>query len=145
MQDKDVAITEQEYLRWLPMLGKVAAAEKAGVSMTTITNWRADRESFALAEARAYAERLDRIEHCIEEIALGHIDGTSTQVTAAKLMLAANRNKYQQHSTTQLTGPGGGPVMIQQADRDQVEEAVQLIQKRILALPAGSDDKTDNT
>ena len=127
-----------QYVRLIPLMGKVAAMREAGVSSTLVYNQRKTSEGFSSEEAHAYSERLDRIEQEIERIALGECDGTSVQVNAANLILKANRSNY--HNTTHLVGAGGGAIQIQQTiDKQVVEDAVKQLQAKMLALPAAEE------
>lgn len=144
MTNVDKAVAQQAYLRNLPMNGKVRAASMANVNMSTVNNWR-QMEGFRLDEQHAVAERVDRIEVALENIALGLEDGSAVQVNAARLVLAANRKEYQSQSHTQITGPGGGPLQIASVDEQLVQEAVRQLEARMLALPAAVDEETTTT
>ena len=144
MQKIDKAVAQQTYLRELPMHGKVKAALMANVSMTTIINWR-KLDGFLLDEQHAVAERVDRIEVALEDIALGVEDGSAVQVNAARLVLTANKKEYQPQSHTQITGPGGGPLQVASVDERLVEEAVKQLEARMLALPAADNEEPATT
>jgi len=127
-----------QYIRLIPTLGKVGALRGAGVSSSTIYRQRKSSESFAREEAHAYAQRLDRIEQEMESIALGESDGTSVQVSAANMILKANRSNF--HNTTHLVGAGGGAIQIEQKlDEQVVKDALEQLQKQMLALPPAED------
>jgi|TARA_Y100000310_G_scaffold302933_1_gene340784 hypothetical protein len=144
MDKVDKAAAQQAYLRELPVHGKVKASLMANVSMSTVNNWR-KMEGFALEEQHAVAERVDRIEVTLEDIALGVEDGSAVQVNAARLVLAANRKEYQPQSHTQITGPGGGPLQVASVDERLVEEAVKQLEARMLALPAADNEEPATT
>jgi len=141
MSKSKTEVAKAEYLRLLPTLGKCAAANKAGLSMTHIYRLRQSSEGFRLEEDQALGERVDRVEQALEDIALGHEEGSAVQVNAARLVLQANRQKYQPQTHTQITGPGGGPLQIARVDEELVREAVKQIEQRMRALPGGTDDE----
>lgn len=119
-------------------MGKIAARKEAGVSSATVYRYRDSSVGFATEEAHAYSERLDRIEVEMERIALGESTGSPVQVNAANILLKANRSNYQ--NTTQLVGAGGGAIQIEQKlDEQVVREAVQQLQKQMLALPPAEE------
>ena len=127
-----------QYIRFIPSMGKVAAMREAGISSTVVYSNRKTSEGFAAEEAHAYAERLDRIEQEMERIALGESDGTSVQVNAANMILKANRGNY--HNTTHVVGAGGGAIQIQQTiDKQVVEDAGKQLQSQMLALPPAEE------
>lgn len=127
-----------QYIRLIPTMGKVGAMKEVGISSATVYQHRTTSEGFAAEEAHAYAERLDRIEQEIENIALGVSDGTAVQVNAASMILKANRSNY--HNTTHVVGSGGGPIQIEQKfDRQVVEDAVKQLQGQMTALPPAED------
>jgi hypothetical protein len=127
-----------QYIRLVPLMGKVAAMREVGISSACIYNHRQSSEGFALEEAHAYSERLDQIEQEMENIALGNSDGTSVQVNAANMILKANRSNY--HNTTHLVGAAGGAIQIEQViDKQVVEDAVKQLQAQMISLPPAED------
>lgn len=135
----DMAAKLDHYVRCIPSMGKCKAMKEAGISSASIYGHRKGSDGFAAEEAHAYAQRLDRIEEEMEKIALGEVDGTSVQISAANMMLKANRGNF--HNTTHVVGAGGGAIQIEQTiDREVLHEALEQLQSQMLALPPAEEN-----
>lgn len=101
------------------------AARAAGIGRTTAYRWRGEDEDFARAWDEALEDAIDTLEASVYERALHGVEepvyyggeevGTVRRYSdtlAIFLLKGAKPDKYRERSTTELTGPGGGPIRV---------------------------------
>jgi hypothetical protein len=88
------------------------ACDAADVSRQTVYRWRREDEGFAAAWAEAIDSAVERLEEVVYSRA------TEKSDLLAMFWLKAHKRMYRDDVSVELSGPGGGPIEVKDADLD---------------------------
>lgn len=107
-----------DFLAHYREVGYRKACDAVGISHGLPTYWRKTDSEFALKYEDAQSYNIERMEHLVDAAIDGDVDMNTVQAQLVKWRLGALKpERYRERVSVEQSGPGGGPIQIENGDK----------------------------